>query len=83
MTTRAKLLLGSVASTVGIFALTMACKAETDFAASTTAAITSARDAVTTPFFANIGLIVIAVASITIVLWGIHWFLGLFRGKRR
>lgn len=81
LSTRTKLALGSAMGTVGSLALVAASHAQ-DFAASTTAAIEDARDAITQPFFDNIGIIVVAVASITIVLWAIGWFFGLFRRRR-
>jgi len=54
-----------------------------DFAASTTAGITSGIGAFLNPFFANLPLILGAVAAVVITLWAIRWVMSHFRGGRK
>ena len=54
-----------------------------DFSASTTAGITAGVTSFLTPFYDNLGLILGAVAAVTITLWGIRWVISLFHGKRK
>jgi len=71
-----------VGTAVGLFLMGAVAKAA-DYSASTTAGIQSGIDAFLAPFFANLGLIIGAVAAVIITLWGIRWVMSHFRGGKK
>jgi hypothetical protein len=70
-------------TTVGILAVTLFAHAQS-YAASTTAAITSAGETTIGMFFTNLPVILGFVVAIILTLWGVRWILSQFhRGGRK
>jgi len=60
-----------------------AVHAQTDYTASTTAAINSAGESILGMFFTNLPYILTFVVAIVVTLWGVRWVLSHLRGGRR